>query len=443
VAHIAVSVVRFDLNPMTAGVGVASLLLMILIRKLRPRWPEGLIVLGIGGALSLGYNLAAFQVPLVRDVGDVVGHMPIFVGFPTNEAGLALIPQLASVAFAAAILGMLETVSISKSLAARSGQKINANQELVAMGAGNLAATAFGAMPGSSSFVRSAVCYEAGAKTQLASIFSSVIVLALLVVTAAAVEVIPVASLAAYLILIAIRLVNWEQIRITRRATRSDGVVFWVTLVAALFLQLDTAVYVGIGTSLVLFLRKASAPSLVEYGFNDQGQLAELEDRGKRRDAAISIVHVEGELFFGAADLFQEQVRYLADDDQIRVVILRMKNARHLDATTVLSLLQLHDYLQKTQRHLLISGINEDVETVLRRSGAYRKIGGTNIFPAEANLTMSTKRALLRARALLEEDSGRAGGKADVRIFYDRKRGGQGESAASQAPHGPVEDYQI
>jgi SulP family sulfate permease len=443
VAHIAVSVVRFDLNPMTAGVGVASLLLMILIRKLRPRWPEGLIVLGIGGALSLGYNLAAFQVPLVRDVGDVVGYMPIFVGFPTNEAGLALIPQLASVAFAAAILGMLETVSISKSLAARSGQKINANQELVAMGAGNLAATAFGAMPGSSSFVRSAVCYEAGAKTQLASIFSSGIVLALLVATAAAVGVIPVASLAAYLILIAIRLVNWEQIRITRRATRSDGVVFWVTLVAALFLQLDTAVYVGIGTSLVLFLRKASAPSLVEYGFNDQGQLAQLEDRGKRRDAAISIVHVEGELFFGAADLFQEQVRYLADDDQIRVVILRMKNARHLDATTVLSLLQLHDYLRKTQRHLLISGINEEVETVLRRSGAYRKIGGENIFPAEANLTMSTKRALLRARALLEEDHGRAGGKVDVRIFYDRKRGGQGESAASQAPRGPVEDYQI
>jgi SulP family sulfate permease len=442
VAHIAVSVVRFDLNPMTAGVGVASLLLMILIRKLRPRWPEGLIVLGIGGALSLGYNLAAFHVPLVRDVGDVVGHMPIFVGFPTNEAGLALIPQLASVAFAAAILGMLETVSISKSLAARSGQKINPNQELVAMGAGNLAATAFGAMPGSSSFVRSAVCYEAGAKTQLASIFSSGIVLALLVVTAAAVEVIPVASLAAYLILIAIRLINWEQIHITRRATRSDGVVFWVTLIAALFLQLDTAVYVGIGTSLVLFLRKASAPSLVEYGFNDQGQLAELEDRGKRRDAAISIVHVEGELFFGAADLFQEQVRYLAADDQIRVVILRMKNARHLDATTVLSLLQLHDYLRKTKRHLLISGINEDVETVLRRSGARRRIGAENIFPAEANLTMSTKRALLRARALLEEDKALAGGK-DVRIFYDRKRGGQGESAASQAPGAPVEDYQI
>ena len=422
IRHVLVSVVRFDLNPMTAGVGIASLLLMILLRRLRPSWPEGLIVLGLFGVLSISYNLAAFHVPMVKDAGEVAGQMPLFVGFPTNEAGLELVPQLASVALAAAILGMLETISISKSMAARSGQKVNANQELVAMGAGNIASTAFGAMPGSSSFVRSAVSYQAGAATQAASIISSAIVLAIISVSAAAINYIPIAALAAYLILVAIRLINFEQIRITRRATRSDAVVFWVTLVAALFLELDTAVYVGIGVSLALFLRKASAPSLVEYGFNEVGQLAELEDKKERRNSAISIVHVEGELFFGAADLFQEQVRYLADDDQIKVVILRMKNARHLDATSVMSLLQFHEYLQRTKRHLLISGINEEVERVLVRSGAMQKIGRDNIFAAESNLTMSTKRALLRASNLLQQSSGGLGVKSDVRIFYDRKR---------------------
>jgi len=422
VRHIGASLVRFDLNPMTAGVGISSFLLMVLIRKTRPSWPEGLIVLAVFGGVSIFYNLGSFSVPLVRDAGEVAGQMPIFVGFPTNEAGVNLIPQLASVALAAAILGMLETISISKSMAARSGQKVNSNQELVAMGAGNLAATAFGAMPGSSSFVRSAVCFHAGGATQMASIFASGIVLTILGVTANAVNFVPIASLAAYLILIALRLINLEQIRITRRATRSDAIVFWVTLVSALFLQLDTAVYVGIGVSLALFLRKASAPSLVEYGFNDQGQLSELDDKIHRKNSAISIVHVEGELFFGAADLFQEQVRYLADDDQIRVVILRMKNARHLDATSVMSLLQLHEYLSKTGRHLLVSGINEEVERVLTRSGAMRKIGQENVFPAEANLTMSTKRALLRASQLLQRDSGGQTTKPEVRIFYDRKR---------------------
>ena len=114
-------------------------------------------------------------------------------------------------------------------------------------------------------------------------------------------------------------------------------------------------------------------------------------------------------------------MRYLADDDHIRVVILRMKNARHLDATSVMSLLQLHEYLQSTGRHLLISGINDDVAKVLTNSGALAKIGLENVFPAEVNLTMSTKRALLRASLLLQQDTGQKVAKPDVRLFYDKK----------------------
>jgi sulfate permease, SulP family len=203
---------------------------------------------------------------------------------------------------------------------------------------------------------------------------------------------------------------------------------------------------VGVGLSLALFLRKASAPSLVEYGFNEQGQLSELDGSSESRgNSAISIVHVEGELFFGAADLFQEQVRLLAGDGGIKVVILRMKNARHLDATSVMSLLQLHDYLAQTGRHLLISGINPDVEKVLRKSGARKQIGVENIFPAEANLTMSTKRALLRASQLLQQAG--SAPTAGVRIFYDRKRddstGEVSSSSGRSGDHDKPGDYQI
>ncbi len=421
VSHLFQSLGTLHLNWMTAGVGVASLAGMFLLRRVRPAWPEGLIVIAIAVIVSHFYRLADFGVPLVRDGGAIAGGgVPVFVGFPSNAEGLGLLTSLTSVALAAAILGMLEAVSITKSLAARSGQRVNPNQELIAMGAGNLAATAFGAMPGSSSFVRSAVCEQSGGATQLASMFASVVVLGVLALTSGFINSIPIATLAAYLVLVSARLVNFAQVRIVTRATKSDAIVFWLTLLAALFLQLDTAVYVGIGASLVLFLKKASAPSLVEYGFNDQGQLSQLEASKDRTDAAISIVHVEGELFFGAADLFQDQVRYLAEDGGIRVVVLRMKNARHLDATSVMSLLQLHESLTKAKRYLLVSGINPDVERVLRRSGAWEVLGPENIFPAEANLTMSTKRALQRAKALLTRDG--AAGKAEVRIYYDRQR---------------------
>ena len=110
-----------------------------------------------------------------------------------------------------------------------------------------------------------------------------------------------------------------------------------------------------------------------------------------------------------------------------------------------MSLLQLHDYLQQSGRHLLISGSNPDVERVLRKSGALEQVGRDNIFPAEANLTMSTKRALLRASQLLQQSgSAPAGG---VRIFYDRNReastGTDASSPVKSGDHDKPADFQI
>lgn len=435
----------FEVNLPAACVGLASLLALFLLKRLRPRWPEGLIVLAAAGAVSVFADLGGLGVPLVRDMGEVLAQVPLLGEFPFDKAGMTLVPFIASAALAAAILGMLEAVSISQSIAARSGQKINPNQELLAAGAANLSTAIFGGMPGSASFVRSAVCHQSGGTSQLAPILSGGFILAIVWLMSPLINFIPVAALAAAIIHIAVRLINRGQIAIVRRATRSDAIVFWATLAAGLTLKLDTAVYVGVGLSLALFLKKASAPALVEYGFNDQGQLTELESGRERGNSAISIVHVEGELFFGAADLFQEQVRLLADDDGIKVVILRMKNARHLDATSVMSLLQLHDYLSNTGRHLLISGINPDVDRVLRKSGARAQIGDDNIFPAEANLTMSTKRALLRASQLLQQAG--AAPAEGVRIFYDRSREKAKENAADaparSGDHDNPADYQI
>jgi SulP family sulfate permease len=335
---------------------------------------------------------------------------------------------------------MLEAIAIGKTLAARSGQAFNPNQELMAMGMANVGCAAFGAMPGSASFARSATNIQSGARTQIAALSSSLMVLGALFLVAPLINFLPVPALAAHLMRIGLKMINRDQLRIAWRSTRSDAIVLAVTLLSAFLFKLDVAIYIGLGLSLALFLNKASAPSLVEYGFNAEGQLAQLDEPKDRGDAAISIVHVEGELFFGAADLFQDQVRQLAQDGGIRVVILRMKNARHLDATSVLSLLQLHESLVKAGRHLLISGINPDVERVLRRSGAWATLGADNIFPADANLTMSTKKALQRAKKLLAAEG--AAAKADVRIFYDRSRA-ENQTTAASAPAGHIDDYMI
>lgn len=411
--HLAASVITFNFNQATALAGLGSLLVLIWLRRWRPGWPDGLVTLLITGLTAWFFQLDRHGVHLVRDLGEISGGVPFFTGFPLNADGLILLPSITSIAVAAAILGMLESVTIAKSLATKTGQRIDPDQELIGMGLGNLLGAGFGAMPGSASFLRSAAGLQAGARTQWAVIIGSGVVLLLVLVLSPLLAYIPIAAIAAYLIVIAIRLFQPAQIFIVRRATKADAMVFWVTLIAALFLQLDTAIYTGIGISLVLFLQKASAPTLLEHAFDDQGRLSQIAAPAGRNHPQVSIVHVEGDLFFGAADLFQEGVRRLAEDPNIKVFILRMKNARHLDATTVMALGQLIDFLHSQDRHLLISGVHGDVAAVLKRSGLADKIGPDNLFPAEENATLATKKALQRAQALI-------GVKPELRVFYQQ-----------------------
>ena len=436
-----------DFSWWAIGIGLLTLMIFVGIRRWRESWPEaliGLAVLGVAAkvfaffvARDHIFGLTAVPFLMVQDEGALMAVIPKLEWLPSLATQWAVVPQLASTVIAIAIIGMLEATAITKSLAAKSGQHLEPNQELLGMGVGNMAAGLFGVTPGSSSFTRSAVNYQSGATSQLSSMFSSVVVLLILFLVTPVFNYIPVAALAAHLMRVGFRLINKPQIRVSLRSTRSDAVVFAVTLGAALFFKLETAIYVGIGVALVLFLQKTSTPSLVEYAFNESGQLAELQHPAARSNPQITIIHVEGELYFGAADLFQEEIRRLAEDAHIRVFILRMKNARHLDASTVMAMENLHDYLRRNDRYMLISGCNLDVLNVLRRSGVLAQIGPENVFPAEVNLTMSTKRALRRATELLHTR------KADVRLFYSKQQEKATDPGVA-APGAPSpEDYVI
>ncbi|MFA5262986.1 MAG: SulP family inorganic anion transporter, partial [Opitutaceae bacterium] len=371
VSQSAVNLSTLQMSPWALGIGAATFLIFEAVHRLRPNWPEALIGLALLGIAARVFTWYVPDAPflMVKDEGSLNAVMPAFAGFHFGTRKLHLLPELLGTAIAIAFLGMLEAASITKSLAAKSGQKIEPNQELIGMGAANIACALFGAVPGSSSFARSAVNLQSGAVSQLSSMLSSLIVLLVLLFATPLFNFIPIAALAAHLIRVGIKMINHHQIRIACRSTRSDAVVFIITLGAALFLKLDTAIYVGIGVALALFLQKTTTPTLAEYSINAEGDLTELADPAKRAHPQISIIHVEGELYFGAAELFEQEVRRLAEDQNIRVFILRMKNARHLDASTVMALENLHDYLRQTGRYLLISGSNRDVSRVLEDSG--------------------------------------------------------------------------
>lgn len=332
-----------------------------------------------------------------------------------SEAGmLSDMSELFGVAFAVAFLASLENSVMSKTLASRTGDRPDVNQDMLSVGAANLGTAFLSGMPASGSLTRSALNFASGAVTPLASIISGVLLIGGLLVVGQfeLIRFVPKCSLAVLVICIASSLFHWRHIRTCLLSTRSDAVVLLATFASTLVLPLNIAIFLGVGTSIVLYLRKASKPYLVEYEFNDDGHLAEAQQG--RAHPAISIVHVEGELFFGAAELFRTQIQRICEDPNLRVIILRMKNAHHLDATSVMALEDLIDFLREKNRHLIVSGLTKEVYRVLKQSGISEVIGRENIFfYTSKNPNLSTRNALIRAQELLGTSD------AEVRIYYD------------------------
>jgi len=409
-----------DVNFYALGIGVGTILVTATAPRWLPRWlPAPLVVVVVSALVVEVFNLTAKGVMLVGDLPKTLPavHLPFL--------NLRLIADIADDALAMAILGCIETLSIAKSIAMTTDQRVNSNQGCIGLGLGNIAAAFFQCMPGSGSFTRSALNFLAGARTRFAGVFSSLWIVAILALLGSWVHYIPLASLAGLLIVIGASMFRWHHIRVAFRATRSDAAVLILTFASALVLSLRQAIYVGVISSLVLFLRKASAPHLVEYDIEGDS-MREIRDASERSHPQISIIHVEGELFFGAAELFEDEVRWLARDSNIRVVILRMKNARHLDATAVMALEGLLKFMRAGGRLLLISGPSPGVMGVLSRSGLLDEIGRDCVFESEENLTASTRKALLRAQQFLGK-----GAQPEVRVFYEQSRAEKQQSKPS------------
>jgi len=327
---------------------------------------------------------------------------------------------LVSPALAIALLCILEGISIGKSLAAKTGSRLDTNQAMFSIGMANIGCAFFSGMPASGSLTRSTLSATSGGKTVLASYISGIIVFIGAFVLGPFTSYIPQCTLAVLVIAIGLSLINKHAIRVVIMSTRSDAAVFGATFISGLFMPLDTAIYVGVGTSIVLFLKKVARPEMVEYAFNDDGQLTEMEKPEQRESPEVSIVHVEGELFFGAADLFRDQMRRICEEPNLKIVVLKMRNAYNLDATGVMALEELLLYMGERGRYLILSEVKNDLIRVLKNSGLYSIIEERNIFVYEpSNPTLSTAKALKRAKEHLGDST------ANVSIYIDPVRDSQ------------------
>jgi len=391
------------------------------IRRLRPTWPTLAMALVAGSIVGVGMKTLHIELITFQDAQFTwLDLLPPFPDFASTKF-LSDFSRLFGLAVALSFLATLESSSMAKTLAGLKGQRVDGNQDMFGLGMANLSCAYLSGMPCSGSLTRSALNFTSGARTPVSSMLNGVVCLIGALTLGSAVAYVPKASLAVLIICVALTLINRRHVRICLQATGSDAFTFLFTLAATLMVPLHVAIFTGVGVSLMLYLRKASRPSLVEYEFNQEGNLAESSQPGVRQNPAISIVHVEGELFFGAAELFRTQVQSACADPNLRIIILRLKNARHMDATSVIAMEDLVRSLRADGRDLIISGVMKDIYRVLRDSGMVEVIGKDNLFLASpSNPNVATRNALKRAQQILGTTE------AEVKIFFDPNKKKEG-----------------
>lgn len=412
-------------------IGGVTLMIYLAFKRWREAWPAFSISLVLGSLIFgplIHFGVGPFGGQAVFRTfgfGELMPNLPSFF----YEGIFNDISALIGLALAIAFLASLENTLMAKSISSHTGDRLDANQDMLSIGFANLGSAVAGGMPASGSLTRSMLNFHSGAATKAAAFYTGFFTLVLVVLIAwfreggfHIIDFIPKAALAVLVIAVSFSLFNVRQIRICLRSTGDDAVVIGLTFLATLLAPLHVAIFIGVAISITLFLRKASKPHLTEYEFNETGELREREGCHARVIPAISIVHVEGDLFFGASELFRTQIQRTVSDPAIKVIILRLKNARHLDATSVMALEDLSSFMRRRGLFLLISGATKEVYKVLKRSGileelqkgANRKQGESNIFlTMPSNPNISTRDALRRAQQLLGTTE------ADVRIFYD------------------------
>jgi SulP family sulfate permease len=340
---------------------------------------------------------------------------------------LSEVTQLAPGALAIAFIGLLEALSIAKAIAYQSGQKIDYNRQIMAEGLANLAGGFFQAVPGSGSVTRSPINYQAGAKTRFSGVIASIGVAIIVLLFAPLLHYMPRAALAGLLLITAARLIDIKRLSYAIKASRYDAGLVILTALVGVFVDLDTAVLLGVALSILLFVPRAAKLKARELVVAPERVVRERVPSDPS-DPSTLIYDFEGELFFGAAPDLEQYLEVLGQrikDDDIKYLVLRVKRVRHPDAVVIQRIEKF--VREKTDRGVtvLLAGVQDDLWKLLTNVGFDKWFPSERVFPEEEEEFSATLKAVRYAHALRGfDESGEAvpaagvGANGDAKHYY-------------------------
>ena len=390
-------------NLYALGLGLMTMALMLICKKINKNLPGALIGIIIPIIFIIVFALDKKGVKLT---GNIPSSLP---PFQMIQFSLGSMKELFSGAIAISIIGLVEAISISKTIASTSRQKIDANQEFIAQGLANGLSSFFQCFPGSGSFSRSAINYHNGAVTRVAGIMSGLVVALVLVFFAPYAKYIPLPCLAGLLILTGYGLMDKKEIKKIFKVgkLKSDSVAMSVTFLATILLpELDYAIYLGIALSIILYLKDTNTVpiKILIPAQGKNSEVIEQEIESVKGIVDVLIIQLEGNLFFGSSEDLESKLDGLVN--KAKVFILRMKYVTSLDLTALHALQIFIRSVKEAGGILIISGVRSELSSMLEKTNLVSGTDVDSIFMSENEIFASSTNALVRAKTVLNCEIG-------------------------------------
>lgn len=368
-----------DTHLLTLGIGLGAIILIQLLKRWKKSFPGSLVAVILGILIVWGFGLHEQGVKIV---GKVPGGLP-----PLRMPDLTLeyLQQLFPVAMAIALVGFMESIAVAKAMQARHrNYKLDANQELVALGLANIGGAFFSSFPVTGGFSRTAVNDQAGARTGLATLISALLVLVTLLVLTPLFEFLPNAILAAVIMVAVVGLIDYKEAQHLWHSNRSDFAMWMITFLATLFIGIEQGIGLGVILSLALVIYRTTRPHVAVLGrvpgsffYRNVERFPNLETRPD-----VLIIRFDAQLYFANVNYFKEVIDDLVNQkgEGLRAIILNAESINNLDSSGVHALEEIIDQYHKLGISILFVSVKGPVRDAMVKGGLIEKIGEQYFF---------------------------------------------------------------
>ena len=367
-----------QINIPTLIIGITSVVLILFLKKVNRKIPTPLIVVFLGLCIVYLFRLDTVGVQIIRDVP--AGLSTLSMPTITVEAMRELLP----IAITISLISYVESYAIAKSIQSKhKSYDIEPNQELIGLGMANLVGSFFSAFPVTGGFSRTAVNVQAGAKSGIAGIVSATLVMLTLLFLTSYFYYLPIAVLAAIIIVAVIGLVDIKEAKHLWSADKHDFFAFLVTFLATIFISIETGILVGVVVSILLMIYRLAYPHIAELGQIPESDtyrnLARFDELDTTNDAMI--LRFDAPLFFANCNSFRDAVlNKIKQRTELKRLIIDGSGIHHVDTSAINILIEVFEKLKQQNILLQFADIKGPVRDLFHKNGLVKIIGEDNFF---------------------------------------------------------------